>query len=186
MKRSVPALLIVALFVFIVVLIARSPAEQTTETPEAVEIVETTSTPPESPPPATSTHPAATTSPRRTSGSSTSTSPSSPTATSTPTPAPPPPPAPTRIAFTIEADDNEFAPREIRAPRGATVSLTFRVRSTNVYFGGLDIRSTAFTTGTIPPGGMKTVSFIANASFDFSSYWPLTNTLKTTGHVIVE
>lgn len=179
MRRAIPALLIVALFVFIVVLLARSPKEQPTEAPKAVETSETTSTPPvvasstplELPKKVTREE----LSPQAT---------STPTTTSTPTP--PPPPAPTRIAFTISADDSSFSPSEIRVQRGATVSITFRVSATNVYYGGLEIRSSAFNTSTIPPGGMKTVSFIANSTFDFSSYWPLSNVLKTTGRVIVE
>lgn len=177
----VPAILIITLFVFIVALVKKSPepAPTNNETPIVVEPSTPTTTPsdlssPPSPPDLSS--------PRSEQGSTTST-----TATTSPREAAPPPPtAPTRVAFTIEADDASFSQTEIRVTRGATVSLTFRVRTTGVYYGGLDVRSTAFNTGTIPPGGIKTVSFIANSSFDFSSYWPLTNTLKTTGHVIVE
>lgn len=171
MSRLIPAILIVTLFVFIVALVKKTPepAPTSNEIPAIVETPAPTTTTPDL------------SSPRSERGSTTSTTSSTPREA-----APPPPAAPARVAFTIEADDTSFTPAEIHVTRGATVSLTFRVRTTGVYYGGLDIRSNAFNTGTISPGGIKTISFIATTSLDFSSYWPLTNTLKTTGHVVVE
>ena len=89
--------------------------------------------------------------------------------------------------FTIEADDRGFYPSsEIRVKKGSKVKLTFVVRKTNVYFGGLAFRSSKFKTGPVGPGGNTSVEFVADESFEFKSYWPATNNLKVTGKVIVE
>lgn len=89
--------------------------------------------------------------------------------------------------FKIEADDSGFYPEpSIRVKKGSKVKLTFFVRSTNVYFGGLEMKSNVFKTGTIKPGGSASVEFTANESFEFTSWWPLSNVKKQTGKVIVE
>lgn len=88
--------------------------------------------------------------------------------------------------FKLEADDRGFYPMSIlEVKTGATVKIHFFVRSSNVYYGGLDFRSPAFKTKQIVPGGSVTVEFVADQSFDFSSYWPLSNVLKATGKVVV-
>jgi ABC-type transporter Mla subunit MlaD len=89
--------------------------------------------------------------------------------------------------FRIEADDSGFYPSGIiRVPRGAKVKITFAVRRENVYFGGLDFRSSKFRSASVKPGESTTVDFVADESFEFSSYWPLSDRLKATGKVIVE
>jgi len=113
---------------------------------------------------------------------------------STPTPTPTVEPSaleiptiiPTIFNFTIEADDNRLSPSEIRVKKGTKVMLTFNVSDTNVYFGGLDFRSSKFNTPKIAPGGSTTVEFTADESFEFKSYWPASNRLKAIGKVIVE
>lgn len=95
-------------------------------------------------------------------------------------------PLPETKRFDIEADDNRFAPSEIRVARDTKVTMTFKVSETNVYFAGLDFRSPKFDTGSISPGDSTTVEFTADKSFEFKSYWPLTGVLKATGRVIVE
>lgn len=107
---------------------------------------------------------------------------------SAPPPLPPPPPPPPQVhALTLEADDYGFYPQsQTSVPRGAVVELTFRVRETNVYFGGLDFRSQKFNTQPVKPGGTVTVAFTADVPFAFSSYWPLSSVLKATGQVTVE
>jgi|GEM_PF-4565476 len=89
--------------------------------------------------------------------------------------------------FTIEGDDNVIFPAEIKARRGDAVRITFKTRTTNVYFNGLDFRGGKyFNTGTILPGGMKTIEFTADQSFEFQSYWPASGVLKATGKVVIE
>ena len=111
-----------------------------------------------------------------------------PTSTPNPTPVPSPAPvAPAMQTITLDADDYGFYPSgDIRVPRGAHVMLTFNVRTTNVYYAGLDFKSPYFTTQRIDPGQSTTVEFTANESFEFKSYWPASGVLKATGRVIVE
>lgn len=92
-----------------------------------------------------------------------------------------------RIEITLEADDVGFYPSsEIKVKKGSTVKLTFVVRQDKVYYGGLDFRSSKFTTQQILPGRSTTVEFTADESFEFKSYWPSTGVLKAMGQVIVE
>lgn len=95
--------------------------------------------------------------------------------------------APTLSEFKLEADDRGFYPSGlITAAKGSKVKITFVVRAENVYFGGLDFRSPKFKTGTVKPGGTASVEFLADESFEFQSYWPLSNTLKATGKVVIQ
>lgn len=81
--------------------------------------------------------------------------------------------------FEIEADDNGFYPASpIAVEKGTKVKIVFKVRSSGVYFGGLDFRSTKFKTAAIPPGGSTTVEFIADESFTITSYWPASGVKK--------
>lgn len=91
-------------------------------------------------------------------------------------------------SFTIEADDSGFYPSgTITVTKATQVSITFQVRSTGVYFNGLDIKSQYFDTGTVRPGASKIVTFTApDADFTFSSYWPNSNVKKADGQVVVE
>jgi len=93
--------------------------------------------------------------------------------------------------FTIEADDAGFYPSgTISVSKGEQVQIIFKVRTTNVYYGGLEFESnpiTYFDTGKISPGDQKTVSFTADASFSFTSYLPedYSKVPKKTGQVVV-
>lgn len=90
-------------------------------------------------------------------------------------------------SFIIEGDDSGLYPSEIKVKKGDGVEITFKVRSSGVYFGGLDFRgSPYFNTGTIKPGESKTIKFTASETFNFSSYWPASGVLKATGKVIVD
>src|SRR3989344_1007596 len=113
-----------------------------------------------------------------------------PTPVPTPQPTPVPPPtsvAPAMQTITLSADDYGFYPSgEIRVPRGAHVMLTFNVSATNVYYAGLDFKSSKFNTSRIDPGKSSTVEFTADESFEFKSYWPSSGVLKATGRAIVE
>lgn len=87
--------------------------------------------------------------------------------------------------FTIEADDYGFYPSgDVSVAKNSNVEITFKVRNTNVYYGGLQIKSEKFDTGSIAPGGEKTVSFVADKTFTFTSYWPLSGVKKADGQVV--
>lgn len=101
----------------------------------------------------------------------------SPTPSPTPTPTPqPPPPAPQ--SFSVSADDYSVNPGTVSVKKGAQVSLTFNVKTTNVYYGGLEFRSSVVNTGAIAPGGSKTVTFTAQETFEFAAYWPASSVDK--------
>lgn len=88
--------------------------------------------------------------------------------------------------FTIEADDSGFYPSStINVNKNNTVKITFKVRSTGVYYGGLDFRSSKWNTVSASPGGSATVQFVADSTFTFSSYWPSSGVKKADGQIIV-
>ena len=88
--------------------------------------------------------------------------------------------------FTIEGDDGKLYPSSIEVSKGDLVRITFKVREEQVYFGGLDFRSDYWdNTGKVPKGGTATVEFTADKTFQFKSYWPVSNKLRATGTVIV-
>ncbi|MDO8560713.1 MAG: DUF5667 domain-containing protein [bacterium] len=89
--------------------------------------------------------------------------------------------------YKLEADDSGFYPSGvITVKNGTKVSLTFIVRNENVYYGGLSFRSPKFKIEALKPGGIQTVEFVADESFGFSSYWPLTDVLKASGKIVVQ
>ncbi|MBI4176663.1 MAG: DUF4382 domain-containing protein [Candidatus Aenigmarchaeota archaeon] len=89
-------------------------------------------------------------------------------------------------SFTIEADDNGFYPSgPFIVNKGDSVKILFKVRSSGVYYGGLDMRSNFFNTGTILPGNEKEVEFTATSTFTFTSYWPASGRKKADGLVVV-
>lgn len=101
------------------------------------------------------------------------------------------PATPSVREFILEADDNGFyfegtKVKSIFASRGSQVRITFRVRNTGVYYGGLDFRSVKFQTDPVGPGKSTTVEFVADEPFSFSSYWPSSSRLKATVEVVVK
>lgn len=88
--------------------------------------------------------------------------------------------------FKIEADDSGFYPSDIKVKKGAKVKITFLVSADKVYYGGLDIKSDKFSTGTVKPGDTALVEFTADQSFEFKSYWPTSGVLKAVGKVVAE
>lgn len=103
-----------------------------------------------------------------------------------PTPSPSPSPSPQVTALTVEADDYGLYPATITVPKGATVRLTFKVRSQNVYYGGLDFRSSKFSTPKVSPDENYTVEFIADSTFGYTSYWPASGVKKADGTVLIQ
>ncbi|MEJ0021417.1 MAG: hypothetical protein WDN47_02410 [Candidatus Doudnabacteria bacterium] len=96
----------------------------------------------------------------------------------TPAPNPSPTPTPSIKTFTISADDSNATPSVISVAAGTIVEITFNVSATNVYYGGLDFRSSVVNSGTVLAGQSKTISFTANQSFQFTPYWPASNVAK--------
>ncbi len=99
-------------------------------------------------------------------------------------------PTPLALAFyefKLEADDYGFYPNStITVLKGSRVKIHFIVRATSVYYGGLDFRSSKFKTESVKPGGTATVEFIADDSFVFTSYWPLSSVQKASGKVVAQ
>jgi hypothetical protein len=100
----------------------------------------------------------------------------------TPTSTTPPPSSVTPTsspiqAFTIAADDAGANPTEITVNKDSIVQMTFNIGQ-DVYYGGLDFRSTEVNTGTINAGQSKTISFKATNSFFFTPYWPASQIAK--------
>jgi len=105
-------------------------------------------------------------------------------------PAPVPEPTP-EFVYTIEADDQGFYIdgqdiSSITASSGATVKISFKVRSKGVYFGGLDFRGCGQTTAKVSPGSSTTVEFTPTSSCTITSYWPVSNRVKDNLQVIVQ
>jgi hypothetical protein len=86
----------------------------------------------------------------------------------------------------VEADDYGFYPSSLEFTKGAKVKLYLYVRSSNVYYGGLDFRSEKFKTVPIKPGQKTEVEFIADKDFIIESYWPLSNVKKAELKIIVK
>jgi hypothetical protein len=98
--------------------------------------------------------------------------------------------APSQAAkeFTIETDDKGFYPDNgmITVSKGDAVKITFVVPgSDRVYFGGMDVRSKFFNTGSIGLNSQKTVEFTASETFSYTSYWPASGVSKATATVTV-
>lgn len=90
------------------------------------------------------------------------------------------------IQFVVDGDDQGLYPATIIVTKGDLVEITFKTRAQGTYYGGLDFIGTPyFNTGTVPPGGAKTVKFTADQTFEYRSYWPSSNVLKATGRVTV-
>jgi len=93
---------------------------------------------------------------------------------------------PTYHEFKLEADDRGFYPDpSLSVPKGSKVKIHFLVKTENVYYGGLRFISPKFKTEAVKPGGIATVEFLADDSFEFQSWWPLNDVLKATGKVII-
>lgn len=98
----------------------------------------------------------------------------------------PEPAAPSVKEFTIEADDKGFYPSNtITAAKGELVRVTFKVRTSSVYYGGLQIKGKLFNTGDIKPGQSATVEFTADFDSTFASYWPSSGVKKADGKIDV-
>ena len=80
--------------------------------------------------------------------------------------------------FSAMVNDSRFEPKSITVKNGSLVKITFNVETANVSFGGMDIRSSEFETGTIAPGESKQVQFTAKQGFTVTGYWPKSSNRK--------
>lgn len=112
--------------------------------------------------------------------------PAQPEAAPAPTPSPAPQqttPASTTSSgtaqMTIEADDSGFYPtNHIDVKKGDQVSITFKVKTTNVYHAGLSFNGGKFYSPATSPGDSWTLNFVADSSFKVGSYWPSSSVHK--------
>ncbi|MDP3991886.1 MAG: hypothetical protein Q8P79_00030 [Nanoarchaeota archaeon] len=101
-----------------------------------------------------------------------------------------PEPQPSVKEFSIEADDSGFYIDgadigSISAGSGETLKITFNVRTTNVYYAGLDFRGCGKTTEKVSPGGSTLVEFTAASTCTITSYWPSSGVVKDRLQVVV-
>lgn len=102
------------------------------------------------------------------------------------------PAAPTTGAnYAVEADDNGFylsgsKISSLNAARDSKIKITFGVKTENVYYGGLDFRSSKFADSPkVAPGGSWTSPEIAvDGDFTISSYWPASGVKKADLRVV--
>ncbi|MBI2543431.1 MAG: hypothetical protein HYW24_04570 [Candidatus Aenigmarchaeota archaeon] len=86
-------------------------------------------------------------------------------------------------AFSIEADDRGFYMNSskissISSSKDDTIKITFIVRESGTYYGGLDFRGCGQNTASIKPGDSVVIQFTANSTCTITSYWPVTNVVK--------
>lgn len=101
-----------------------------------------------------------------------------------------PSPTPMPREFSFEADDNGYYVNGQKIPsvsvsKDDVVKISFQVRTTNVYSGGLEMRGCGQTTGGIPPGKQGSLQFTASSSCTITGYWPSTNIPKSSLQVSV-
>ncbi|MBI4214866.1 hypothetical protein HY546_02635 [archaeon] len=90
------------------------------------------------------------------------------------------------VELSVAADDYGFRPDSVNVTAGSDLTINFAVSSERVYFGGLEIRGGGKSSGAIGPGRNGTVLWQnVSQSFQISSYWPSSNTLKATMQVNV-
>ncbi|MDZ4299876.1 MAG: hypothetical protein U1A26_03065, partial [Candidatus Sungbacteria bacterium] len=77
-------------------------------------------------------------------------------------------------------------PNTITVPRETNVTLTLKVRMTDVYYGGLTFRSAKFNDLTLKPGASGSVQFIADENITIASFWPLSGVHKADLRVVVQ
>ena len=92
--------------------------------------------------------------------------------------------------FVIEADDGGFYLNgadigSISASAREALKITFNVRTTNVYYGGLQFKGCDLDTGKVSSGGSTTVEFSATNTCTITSYWPSSSRVKDNLQVIV-
>lgn len=101
-----------------------------------------------------------------------------------------PPPLPSVKEYAIEADDSGFYMgtqqiSSLSVAGGDEVKITFQVRQTGVYYGGLDFRGCQQSSGGTLPGSSTVIQFIASDTCTITSYWPSSGIAKSNLQVTV-
>lgn len=117
--------------------------------------------------------------------------PPSPQPQPAPVPPPLPLPQPAIQKFSLEADDSGFYQNgqdtaSLVVSSGLAVQITFIVRTSNVYYGGLDFRGCGVQSPAVPPGGSTTLEFTTSATCSILSYWPASGVVKDSLLVVPE
>lgn len=86
--------------------------------------------------------------------------------------------ASTGTDFTVNANDESADVETLNVKKGDKISVTFKVDTNNVYYGGLEFKSDVVSTKPLKPGESETVTFTADKSFDFTPYWYQSNVQK--------
>jgi len=89
-------------------------------------------------------------------------------------------------SFDITATSSSFSPATVNVDSGDVVTLNFSVPTIDDYCCGLEVRSSKFSTVAVAKGSSNSVSFTADTSFTFSSYWPASSVHKADGTVTVQ
>ena len=97
---------------------------------------------------------------------------------------------PSVTKLTIEADDDGFYMggqdiNSISATQGENLEITFNVRTTRVYYAGLDFKGCGIDTGKVAPGASETVQVVASNTCTITSYWPSSGVVKDTLQLVV-
>ena len=105
-------------------------------------------------------------------------------------PAPAPTPVVMKAVAELEADDKGFYLKgeqvgSIVVKKGTPLDIEFTVRTTDVYYGGLDFRG-CDANAAAQPGKTATLSFTPTESCLVKSYWPSSGVLKDTLEIKVE
>jgi len=80
--------------------------------------------------------------------------------------------------YAVAADDRGANPNSLVVSKGSKFTITFNV-GTDVYYGGLDFRSSKFTSPKISPRGTWTTpELTADETFKISAYWPAQDVKK--------
>ncbi len=93
------------------------------------------------------------------------------------------------MQFSIEADDAGFyldgrQVSTLAVAKGARVAMNFAVRSTGVYYAGLDFRGCGTQAGAMP-GKSASLEFTAQNNCIITSYWPASGVVKSNLQVTV-
>lgn len=76
-----------------------------------------------------------------------------------------------RKNFYVEFDDNGAYPGSGTAAKGSTVTVTFKVRTTNVFYNNLVVKSSRHDLGKINAGSAETITFTATEDETFVAQW---------------
>jgi hypothetical protein len=87
--------------------------------------------------------------------------------------------------FVIEADDEAYYSggekiTGISVARGTDVEIDFKVRTEDVYFGGLGFKGCGLTSADAKPGDTVKFSFRADSNCGIIAYWPANGAPKKT------